>query len=323
MQTSRKGPPPMTVLDTRVDAVRRFTRFYTQQIGVLHRHLLDSPFSLTEGRVLYELAHHETASAKELAGELGLDSGYLSRILKRFEKQGLLARRRSASDGRAADLTLTQEGLAAFARINARSAAEVGAMLATLGETEQAEAVAAMARIEAHLGRAHLGARLPRKAPYILRPPQPGDLGWVVHRQGALYTQEYGWDQSFEALVARIVADFVDNFDAARERCWIAEKDGEVVGSAFVVRQSDTVAKLRLVYVEPKARGLGIGQRLVAEAIGFARAQGYATLTLWTNDILVSARRIYEAAGFTLAKEEQHRSFGHDLVGQYWKLDLR
>ncbi|MGF1628472.1 MAG: GNAT family N-acetyltransferase [Kiloniellaceae bacterium] len=308
----------MNSLAARVDAVRRFTRFYTQHIGVLHRRLLESPFSLTEGRVLYELAHHEAASASELAAELGLDSGYLSRILKGFEKRGLLERRRSESDGRAADISLTREGQEAFAQINARSRAEVSAMLERLSEAEQAEVVAAMAAVEKHLG-----ARLPRKAPYILRPPQPGDMGWIVHRHGALYAEAYGWDEGFEALVAKIVAQFIEDFDARRERCWIAEKDGEVVGSAFVVRQSDEVAKLRLVYVEPKARGLGIGQRLVAEAIRFARQQGYRSLTLWTNDILVSARRIYEAAGFKLVKEEKHHSFGKDLVGQYWELELR
>lgn len=313
----------MTKLDQRVDAVRRFTRFYTQQAGVLHRHLLESPFSLTEARVLYELAHHETTSAKELAGELGLDSGYLSRILKRFEKQGLLERRRSASDGRAADITLTQEGLAAFAEINARSRAENGAMLERLSEPEQAELVAALTTVQRLLGQTSPGAQPPRKVPYILRPPRPGDFGQVVQRHGALYAEEHGWDETFEALVAKIVAQFIERFDAARERCWIAEQDGEVVGSAFVVRESDEVAKLRLVYVEPKARGLGIGRRLVAEAIAFARQRGYRTLTLWTNDILHSARRIYEAAGFTLAKEEKHHSFGHDLVGQFWELDLR
>ena len=308
----------MNSLAARVDAVRRFTRFYTQHIGVLHRHLLDSPFSLTEARVLYELAHHETTSASELAAELGLDSGYLSRILKGFEKRGLLERRRSQSDGRAADILLTREGQDAFAQINARSRAEVTEMLERLSEPEQAETVSAMETIQARLG-----ARLPRKAPYILRPPQPGDMGWIVHRHGVLYAEAYGWDEGFEALVAKIVAQFIEDFDARRERCWIAEKDGEVVGSAFVVRQSDEVAKLRLVYVEPKARGLGIGQRLVAEAIRFARQQGYRSLTLWTNDILVSARRIYEAAGFKLVKEEKHHSFGKDLVGQYWELELR
>lgn len=308
----------MNTLAARVDAVRRFSRFYTQHIGVLHRHLLASPFSLTEARVIYELAHHEATTARELAGELGLDAGYLSRILKGFEKHGLVERRRSESDGRAADITLTPAGQEAFAQLNARSRAEVGAMLERLSEAEQGELVAAL-----ETAQRLLGARLPRKVPYILRPPQPGDLGWVVHRHGALYAEEYGWDESFEALVAKIVADFIERFDPKGERCWIAEKDGEVVGSAFVVRESDAVAKLRLVYVEPKARGLGIGQRLVAEAIRFARQQGYRKLTLWTNDVLVAARHIYEAAGFRLVKEEKHRSFGHDLVGQFWDLELR
>jgi DNA-binding MarR family transcriptional regulator/GNAT superfamily N-acetyltransferase len=307
----------MTTLDRRVDAVRRFTRFYTQHFGVLHRHLLESALSLTEARVLYELAHHETTSAKELASELGLDAGYLSRILKRFEKQGLVERRRSAADGRAADITLTTAGLQVFAGINARSRAEVSAMLANLDEGEQEEVVQAMATVEKNLG-----GQLPRKAPYILRPHQPGDMGWIVHRHGVLYAEEYGWDETFEALVAKIVAGFIETYDPKRERCWIAEKDGEVVGSAFVVRDSGSVAKLRLVYVEPKARGLGIGQRLVAEAIRFSRLHGYKKLTLWTNDILVSARRIYEAAGFTLVKEEKHHSFGKDLVGQHWDLEL-
>ncbi len=308
----------MSSLAARVDAVRRFTRFYTLYAGVLHRRLLDSPYSLTEARVIYELAHHETATAAELASELNLDSGYLSRILKGFEKRGLIARRPSENDGRASLLSLTEAGEAAFAELNARSRAETAAKLERLSEAEQGEVVAAMERIQARLN-----ATAPRKVPYILRPHRPGDMGWIVHRHAVLYSEEWGWDETFEALVARIAADFLDNFDARREHCWIAEMEGEVVGSTFVVRQSDKVAKLRLVYVEPKARGLGIGARMVDEAIRFARQRGYRTLTLWTNDILVSARRIYEAAGFKLVKEEKHHSFGQDLVGQYWELDLR
>jgi DNA-binding MarR family transcriptional regulator/GNAT superfamily N-acetyltransferase len=306
-----------TSLAARVDAVRRFTRFYTQYAGALRRRLLDSPFSLTEARVIYELAHHETATAAELGAELDLDSGYLSRLLKGFEKQGLIARRPSESDGRAVVLSLSEAGQAAFAALNAGSRAEFAARLEVLSETEQSEVVAAMESIQARLG-----ARPPRKAPYILRPHQPGDMGWIVHRHAVLYAEGYGWDETFEALVAKIVADFIESFDSKRERCWIAEKDGEIVGSAFVVRQSDDVAKLRLVYVEPSARGLGIGGRLVAEAIRFSRLQGYKKLTLWTNDILVSARRIYEAAGFKLVNEEEHHSFGKDLVGQHWDLEL-
>ncbi len=308
----------MSSLAARVDAVRRFTRFYTLYAGVLHRRLLDSPYSLTEARVIYELAHHETATAAELASELNLDSGYLSRILKGFEKRGLIARRPSENDGRASLLSLTEAGEAAFAELNARSRAETAAKLERLSEAEQGEVVAAMERIQARLN-----ATAPRKVPYILRPHRPGDMGWIVHRHAVLYSEEWGWDETFEALVARIAADFLDNFDARREHCWIAEMEGEVVGSTFVVRQSDKVAKLRLVYVEPKARGLGIGARMVDEAIRFARQRGYRTLTLWTNDILVAARRIYEAAGFKLVKEEKHHSFGQDLVGQYWELDLR
>ncbi len=308
----------MTSLATRVDAVRRFTRFYTLYAGVLHRRLLNSPYSLTEARVIYELAHHETATASELASELRLDSGYLSRILKGFEKRGLIGRRPSESDGRASLLSLSEAGEAAFAELNARSRAETAAKLEQLSEAQQAEVVTAMETIQARLA-----ATSPRKAPYILRPHQPGDMGWIVHRHAVLYSEEYGWDETFEALVARIVADFIDNFDPKREHCWIAEMDGDVVGSTFVVRQSDEVAKVRLVYVEAKARGLGIGQRMIAEAIRFARQRGYKTLTLWTNDILVSARRIYEAAGFKLVKEEKHHSFGKDLVGQNWELDLR
>jgi DNA-binding MarR family transcriptional regulator/GNAT superfamily N-acetyltransferase len=308
----------MSSLAARVDAVRRFTRFYTLYAGVLHRRLLNSPYSLTEARVIYELAHHETATAAELAGELNLDSGYLSRILKGFEKQGLIARRPSENDGRASLLSLTEAGEAAFAELNARSRAETAAKLERLSEAEQGEVVEAMERIQARLN-----AAAPRKVPYVLRPHRPGDMGWIVHRHAVLYSEEWGWDETFEALVARIAADFLDNFDPKGEHCWIAEMEGEVVGSTFVVRQSDSVAKLRLVYVEPKARGLGIGARMVDEAIRFARRRGYKTLTLWTNDILASARRIYEAAGFKLVKEEKHHSFGQDLVGQYWELDLR
>lgn len=307
----------MTSLEARVDAVRRFTRFYTLYAGVLHRRLLSSPYSLTEARVIYELAHHETARASELAAELALDSGYLSRILKGFEKHGLIETRSSEDDGRARLLSLSAAGKAVFAELNARSRAETAARLERLSEAEQAEVVEAMTRIEARLK-----APSPRRVPYILRPHRPGDMGWIIHRQAVLYSAEYGWDESFEALVSRIAADFIDNFAPPREYCWIAEMDGEIVGSAFVVRESDAVAKLRMVYVELKARGLGIGKRLVDEAVRFSRQQGYGSLTLWTNDILVAARRLYEAAGFRLVKEEAHHSFGKDLVGQNWTLDL-
>jgi DNA-binding MarR family transcriptional regulator/GNAT superfamily N-acetyltransferase len=300
----------------RVEAVRRFTRFYTRQIGVLHEGLLNSPFSLAEARVLYELAHRDMPTAAELGTELGLDAGYLSRILRGFVKDGLLAKTPSEQDGRQRFLALTAKGRKAFAPLDRRSRDEVGAMLADLAPAEQARLIEAMRTVETLLGR--------KTAPpaYVLRPHRPGDIGWVIHRHAALYAQEYGWDESFEALVAEIGAKFIRDFDIRRERCWIAERDGDIVGSVFLVKQSDTVAKLRLLIVEPAARGLGIGHRLVDECIRFARQAGYRQLTLWTNDILVAARRIYEAAGFRLVLEEKHRSFGHDLVGQNWELDL-
>ena len=301
----------------RVEAVRRFNRFYTKQIGVLHEGLLRSPFSLTEARVIYELAHRESTTATELASELGLDAGYLSRILSSFQRRGLLAKRPSARDGRQSILHLTEEGKAAFAVLNSRSREDVETMLGRLSPAEQARLVEAMAVIEGLLG-----AQPERRVPYILRPHQPGDMGWVVHRHGVLYAEEYGWDEHFEALVAGIVAKFIEHFDAKRERCWIAERNGETVGSVFVVKESDTVAKLRLLLVEPKARGLGIGTRLVDECVRFARRTGYGKITLWTNSILLAARHIYEKAGFRLVHEEPHHSFGHDLIGEYWEREL-
>ncbi len=307
----------MAELAQRVATVRRFNRFYTQQIGVLREGLHDSAFSLTEARVLYELAHRDGLTAAQLAKELGLDPGYLSRILRAFAKRGLLERTRSSADGRASILALTRAGRTAFAPLDKGSEVEIGAMLKRLPAPGQRRLVAAMTAIEALLGEP-----ASRTEPYLLRAPEPGDIGWVIHRQAALYAQEYGWDERFEALAAEIGAQFITKFDAAHERCWLAERDGEIVGSVFVVKQSARIAKLRLLYVEPSARGLGIGQRLVEECIRFARRRGYRTLTLWTNDILVAARRIYQAAGFTLVAEERHHSFGHDLVGQNWELAL-
>ena len=306
-----------TDLEQRVHTVRRFNRFYTKQIGVLQEGLLQSPFSLTEVRVLYELAHRDKLTASELGKELGLDTGYLSRILRRFAKQGLVAKNPSELDGRQYHLSLTEQGRAAFAPLNQRSHDEVAAMLRGLSPADQIRLVKAMGTVEALLG-----GRRDSSEPYLLRPHQPGDMGWVIHRQAVLYAQEYGWDESFEALVAEIAATFIRDFDPKRERCWIAERDGEIVGSVFLVKQSDEVAKLRLLYVEPQARGLGIGRRLVSECIRFARQKGYRRITLWTNDVLHAARRIYQDAGFRLVQEERHRSFGHDLVGQNWDLDL-
>ena len=305
-------------LDEQVEAVRRFSRFYTRRIGVLHEGLLGSSLSLTEGRVLYELAQREPATATALADELGLDSGYLSRILNGFGKRGLITRRASEKDGRQFILALTDQGREMFAAIDARSHDEVAAMLRELDGADQSRLVAAFETVERLLG----GGRKPGHPCYILRPHQPGDMGWIIHRHGVLYAEEYGWDESFEALVARVAATFIDNFDVRRERCWIAERDGEIAGSVLLVKDGDEIAKLRLLYVEPKARGLAIGRRLVDECIGFARRTGYRKITLWTNDVLVSARRIYQAAGFHLVRAEPHHSFGRDLVGQYWELPL-
>jgi DNA-binding MarR family transcriptional regulator/N-acetylglutamate synthase-like GNAT family acetyltransferase len=303
--------------DRRVGEVRRFNRFWTRQIGVLREGYLESPFSLTEVRVLYELAHREETTAGELGEELGLDAGYLSRILSGFQKHGLIRKRPSEADGRRRLLRLTERGREAFALLDARSRSEIGAMLGGMSIAGQERLVEAMRAIERLLS-----FRPDPAVPYLLRPPQPGDMGWVVHRHGVLYAREYGWDERFEALVAGIVAKFIQQYDPRVERCWIAERDGEVVGCVFLVRESEEVAKLRLLLVEPEARGLGIGSRLVEECIRFARQAGYLKITLWTNDVLNSARRIYEAMGFQLVHEKPHRSFGHDLVGQTWELML-
>jgi DNA-binding MarR family transcriptional regulator/N-acetylglutamate synthase-like GNAT family acetyltransferase len=308
---------PEPNFDQRVTAVRRFNRFYTQKIGVVREGYLNSPYSLAEARVLYELGARERPSASELARDLGFDPGYLSRIVARFAKQKLVASERSAADRRVSHLVLTDKGKAAFARVNARSRHEIGEWLGTLPAKDQERLVGAMHTIEGLLD-----ARPEAKTPYLIRLHQPGDIGWVVSRHGALYAEEYGWDETFEALVAEITAKFVRRFDARRERCWIAEKDGENVGSVFLVKKTATVAQLRLLIVDPKARGLGIGHRLVDECIAFARRVGYRKIILWTNDILHAARRIYESRGFRLLEEEKHHSFGVDLVGQIWELKL-
>jgi len=306
-----------TEAERRIAIVRRFNRFYTKQIGLLGEGYLETPFSLTEARVLYELAHRERPSATELARELALDAGYLSRILKAFERRRLLTRTQSKSDGRQSHLALTARGRAAFAPLDVRSREDIGAMLTRLAPGEQQRLIDAMRTVETVLGAGPEG-----KAAFVLRPHQPGDLGWVVHRHGALYAQEYGFDERFEALVARVVAKFAECYDPRRERCWIAEKDGEVVGSVFLVRRSRSVAQLRLLLVEPRARGLGIGERLVAECVRFARQAGYRKVSLWTNSVLRAARRLYQAAGFRRIHREPHRSFGKSLVGETWELNL-
>ncbi len=304
-------------LAQRIADVRRFSRFYTRQIGLLQEGLLRSRFSLTEARVLYELAHRDRPTASALAAELGLDHGYLSRILRRFAESGLLVKKRAADDGRQSLLSLTAKGRKAFAPLDRRSQDEVAAMLGALPARAQQRVVAAMAIVENLL---RGGDR--QEPAYALRAHRPGDIGWVVASHGALYAQEYGWDISFEALVAEIVAEFIKSYDPEREHCWIAEIDGEPVGSVFVVKASEEVAKLRLLIVTPSARGLGIGRALVAQCVAFARARGYKTMTLWTQSILTGARRIYQEAGFRLVAEEPHHSFGHDLVGETWELAL-
>jgi len=306
-----------TESDRLVDAMRGFNRFYTKQIGVLHEGLLGSEFSLTEVRVLYELAHRKTPTATALAKELNLDPGYLSRILRRFETRRLVGKRASTTDGRQTLLSLTPRGRKVFAPLNARSHREVAAMLGPLSAAEQRQLLSAMGTIERLLG-----DRPAPRVPYLLRSPRPGDMGWIIHRHGALYAQEYGWDERFEALVAEIAARFIQNLDPKRERCWIAERDGNTVGSVFLVTKSKTVAQLRLLLVEPMARGLGIGNRLVRECVRFARRAGYRKIVLWTNSVLHAARHIYEETGFRLIHQESHRSFGHDLIGETWELTL-
>jgi len=318
--TSLAAPSPA---EARVAAVRRFNRFYTRLIGALDEGHLHSPFSLAEVRIMYELAHRDAPTPTELSRELRLDAGYLSRILRGFEQRGFVERVPSPTDGRQFHVRLTRTGRSSFAGLNARAADDVARLLTPLSDAGQRRLVDAMRTLEEVLG-----ARDARPAsgavPYLLRPHRPGDMGWVVHRHGVLYAEEYGWDERFEALVAEIVAHFIARFDAARERCWIAERDGENVGSVFLVRhpERDGVARLRLLLVEPSARGLGIGHRLVDECVRFGRQARYHTITLWTNSVLAAARRIYEQAGFALVREEPHRSFGHDLVGQTWELSL-
>ena len=298
--------------------LRRFNRFYTVEAGLLAAGLLKSEFSLTEARVLYDLAHREDATATELRQSLRLDAGYLSRILKRFSARGLIERTTAKDDGRKALLRLTAAGHTAFAGLDHASNEDARRKLATLSERDRTALAGAMSKIETLLG-----PKAANETAYSLRPPRIGDVGWIAHRQGILYADEYGWDASYEALVAEILATFVQKFDPAWEHGWIAERNGEIVGSVFVVRLPKEVAKLRLLYVEPSARGQGIGRRLVEECIAFARAKGFRKMTLWTQSCLTSARRIYQAAGFELVKEEKHHSFGKDLVGETWEIDLR
>ncbi len=301
---------------TGVDAVRRFNRFYTRRIGVLEQQLLQSPYSLTEARVLFELAHRDEPTAKEVGAELGLDRGYLSRIVQSFMEKGLVTRKPIPEDRRQFRLSLTAKGRLAFGRLNRSSHDDVGAMLERLSSNGKERLIDAMTTIERLL-------EGETKSPdIILRSHQPGDMGWVIQQHGLLYARDYGWDISFEGLVADIAAQFLKNFDPGCERCWIAEINGRQVGSAFLVKHTEEVAKLRLLLVAPPGRGLGLGKRLVDECVAFARTRRYRKVTLWTQSMLLAARGIYEKAGFVRVSSEPHHSFGQDLVGETWELTL-
>jgi DNA-binding MarR family transcriptional regulator/ribosomal protein S18 acetylase RimI-like enzyme len=303
-----------------IGAVRRFNRFYTRQIGVLRRNHLDSAYSLGEMRVLYEIAHNGARTASDIARALDLDAGYLSRVLRKFEKQRLITRTTAAEDARRSRLALTARGAKTFAPFERRSQQQAGAMLGKLKPAQQARLVAAMSSIETLLaGATPKPAEPPRT---ILRAPRHGDFGWIVARHAELYAKEYGWTEPFEGLCAQIVADFVNNYDAEHERCWIAELNGENVGCVMLVKDAPGVARLRLLLVDPKARGLGLGQRLTDECVQFARTAGYKKITLWTHSVLTAARRIYEKAGFTFTTSEKRRSWGKDVVAEYWDLEL-
>lgn len=308
----------MTVSRREIVAVRRFNRFYTRQIGVLRRNYLDSPYSLGEMRVLYELAHGGARTASDIVRALDLDAGYLSRLLRNFEKRGLISRKASKKDARQHYLALTARGAKVFAPFEKRSQAQVGGMLGTLKRDEKARLVAAMSTIESLLGETSAAIK-PR---YVLREPRRGDLGWIVSRHAQLYAEEWGWTEPFEGLCAQIVADFANNFDPKLERCWIAEMSGENVGCVMLVRDSPGIARLRLLLVDPKARGLGLGHHLVDECVTFARQAGYRRITLWTHSVLSAARHVYEKAGFTLTASDPRHSWGKDVIAEYWDLDL-
>jgi DNA-binding MarR family transcriptional regulator/N-acetylglutamate synthase-like GNAT family acetyltransferase len=307
-----------SIAGTDVEFVRSFNRFYTRQLGLLEQGMLGSELNLTELRVLYELCHGSGSTATNIARDLGLDAGYLSRLLKRFERRRYIKRARSAADGRERTLTLTELGTAAFRPLERAAREQIAVMLEPMTPRQRNELVGAMQTV-----RVLLKDSQALTAPWTLRGLQVGDLGRILQRQGVLYAAEYGWDETYEALLADILAKFVANFDPAFEQAWVAERNGEIVGSIFLVRLDERIAKLRALYVEPSARGSGLGRRLVQECIDAARRKGYETLTLWTNDVLTSARHIYQAAGFKLTQQEPHHSFGKDLIGQTWDLALR
>jgi len=317
--TSAIAPANARPTGEAIDIIRGFNRRYTRQLGLLDNGLLGSEFTLTEARVLYELANGEDSTATQIAGELGLDLGYMSRLIKKFARRRYIKRTRSPVDARQSRLQLTGRGRDVFEPLDRAARHQIAEMIAPLAPEQRSELLSAMRSVQRLL---EVGSTETPREPYGIRPLEVGDIGWITHRQGILYSREYGWDATYEALVAEILAGFVRNYDATLERGWVAEREGGIIGSVFLVRASADLAKLRLLYVEPTARGLGLGRRLVQECIEFARLKGYKTLTLWTNDVLVSARRIYQAAGFQLAQEERHHSFGKDLVGQTWDLAL-
>ena len=320
MIAATKSLPLDSSVKTGIEAIRRFNRFYTKRIGVLHEGFLHSPFSLAEGRVLQQLARRDNLLAKTIARDLELDEGYLSRILRNFARKGFLEKRRPASDGRQRFLGITADGRKAFSHLDRSANEEVGKMLAELPSSEQVRLVNAMRTIEDLLSGSE--EKKSASASCTLRSYRSGDIGWVVHRHGVLYKQEYGYDEQFEALVAEIVAKFIQHEDRKWERCWIAECEGEIVGSVFLVKKSQKIAKLRLLYVEPKARGMGIGGRLVNECIRFARECGYEKIQLWTQSELHDARRLYKRAGFQRVHNEKHHSYSRNLTAETWELKL-
>jgi DNA-binding MarR family transcriptional regulator/GNAT superfamily N-acetyltransferase len=303
----------VSVASSTVATFRAFNRFHTRLVGALDHRILDSPHSLTESRILFEIAHADALTAADLAKDLRLDPAYLSRALSKLAAAKLIDKKPSLTDGRALTLRLTRQGRRAFDALDRASSAEARALLEPLSAVERAGVVSAMTTIMALLNGGSTS-----EGSFVIRQNAPGDIGWIIHRQATIYAAEYGWDESFEALIAEIAGGFLKTHDAKRERCWVAERNGEIVGSIFLVDAGEGVAKLRLLYVEPDARGLGIGRRLVEEVLRFAKGAGYQRVTLWTNDVLTSARRIYEAVGFRLTSSERHRSFGKDLVGQNW-----
>ncbi len=316
MATLKASPTSIT---GEIAGFRQFNRMYTRYIGFLNEGLLNSNYSLAEARVLYELATRDAPKASEIAEALGMDAGYLSRVLGKFERDGLVRKKTSEQDGRYAELMLTAQGRSAFKKLNALADEQARGVLEALPPGARQELTQCMRSVESMLMKVEQ-----RPLPYVLRPHRAGDMGWVVHREGVGYAEQYGWDATFEALVAKIVSDFITNFDPSRERCWIAERGGQNVGHIFLVKHPGEphTAKLRLLFVEPSARGLGLGEALVSECIRFARSAGYRKIVLWTQSMLTGAIRIYERAGFQLVKEEPHHSFGHDLIGQEWELDL-